>query len=131
MSILSSVALGWFGRRVLDWGGIALGGAFGLIQFYNAMPPQVQALVQKVATGHWQEITLGAVPGLVVWAWSQFQSYKATVRPQVVTSDGKKIESLPETVQATVEAAAAAAPRRKTIGSVVLDGLIEKLNRNR
>lgn len=127
MSILSSVALGWLGRRVLDWGGIALGGAFGLIQFYNAMPPQVQALVQKVATGHWQEITLGAVPGLVVWGWSQFQSFKATVKPQVVTAEGKRVEmdKLEPAAQQTVNATVKAAPK------TILDALIDKLNRSR
>jgi len=127
MSILSSVALGWLGRRVLDWGGIALGGAFGLIQFYNAMPPQVQTLVQKVATGHWQEITLGAVPGLLVWGWSQFQSFKATTRPQVVTDEGQRVETekLGPVAQQTINATVRAAPK------TVLDMLIDKLNRNR
>jgi len=127
MSILSSVAIGWLGRRVLDWGGIALGGAFGLIQFYNAMPPQVQTLVQKVATGHWQEITLGAVPGLIVWGWSQFQSFKATTRPQVVTDDGKRVETdkLAPSVQQTINASVKEAPK------TILDALIDKLNKTR
>lgn len=127
MSILSSVAIGWLGRRVLDWGGIALGGAFGLIQFYNAMPPQVQTLVQKVATGHWQEITLGAVPGLIVWGWSQFQSFKATTRPQIVTDEGKRVETdkLAPSVQQTINASVKEAPK------TILDALIDKLNRNR
>lgn len=127
MSILSSVALGWLGRRVLDWGGIAIGGTFGLIQFYNNMPPPLQVLVQKVATGHWQEITLGAVPGLLVWGWSQFQSFKTTTRPQVVTDEGKRVEmdKLAPAAQQTVNATVRSAPK------TILDALIDKLNRNR
>lgn len=131
MSIISSVALGFFGRKLLDVGGWLFGSIGTVVGIYNTLPPDLQAVVIKGAQGHWGEIAITAIPGFLVWGYGQFMSYKATVRPQVVTSDGQKIQSLPENVQATVEAAAAAAPRRKTIGSVVLDGLLDKLNRNR
>ena len=43
-----------------------------------------------MVAGNWREITLGAVPGLVALLWSQIQSYRATVRPQVVI-DGQQL----------------------------------------
>ena len=70
---------------------------------------------RKPAQGHWGEIAITAIPGFIVWGYGQFISYKATVRPQVVTSDGQKIEKLPANVQATVDAAAVTAPRAKTL----------------
>lgn len=131
MSILSSVALGFFGRRILDVGGWLFGSIGTLVGIYNTLPPDLQAVVIKAAQGHWSEIAVTAIPGFIAWGYAQFISYKATVRPQIVTKAGEKIEGLPDSVQATVEATAAAAPRRRTIASAVLDGLIDKLNRNR
>ena len=127
MSILSSVALGFFGRKLLDVGGWVGGVAMTAITAYNSMPPPLQAVVGKALTGHWQEITLAAIPGLVAWGWGQLKSYKATVKPQIVTSDGQKVDldKLQPTMQATVEASAVAAPRRRTLA----DMLAEKLGK--
>ncbi len=129
MGILSSVALGWIGRRVLDWGGIAVGGIFGLIQFYNAMPPAVQEFVKEIATGNWQSITLGALPGVLLWGWSQVVSYRATVRPQIVTQQGQKadLKELPPAAQRDVTEIVQMAKPSMT----VLDRLIAKMNKNR
>lgn len=132
MSILSSVALGWFRRRILDWGGVFGGFLWFILKLYSELPPELQAAVGQVLQGHWAELSLGSAAGLIAWAWSQRGSWLATTKPQVVTVDGKKIEDLPATLQADIEATAAAAPKRtKTIGSLVLDGLLDKLNRNR
>jgi hypothetical protein len=133
MSILSSVALGWFGRRILDWGGWLGTFLLTVIGLYNGLPPVAQQAIQAVVTGHWQDLTLGSLVPLAMLVWSQISSFRATVRPQIVTSDGQKVEldKLQPAVQATVEATAVAAPRRRTLASAVLDGLIEKLNRNR
>lgn len=133
MSILSSVAIGFFGRKLLDVGGWVGGVAMAAFGFYAAATPAQQAVIGNILTGKWQDITLGALVPFIIWAWGQFMSYKATVRPQIVTSDGQKIElqQLPPTGQAVVENAVAAAKPKRTIASAVLDGLIEKLNRNR
>ena len=88
-AFLSSAALGWFLRRILDWRGW-LGAVLAVINFYNALPPELQGVIVKVVAGNWREITLGAVPGLVALLWSQIQSYRATVRPQVVI-DGQQL----------------------------------------
>lgn len=87
---LSSAALGWFLRRILDWGGWLGAALLAVINFYNALPPELQGVIVKVVAGNWREITLGAVPGLVALLWSQIQSYRATVRPQVVI-DGQQL----------------------------------------
>lgn len=132
MSILSSVALGWARRRILDWGGIFGGFLWFILKLYSELPPELQVAVGQVLQGHWAELSLGSAVGFIAWAWSQRNSWFATTRPQVVTVDGKKIEDLPATLQADIEAKATAAPaRKKTIGSAVLDALIDKLNRNR
>lgn len=128
MSILSSVALGWIGRRILDVGGWAGGVLWVILKTYDALPPVGQELVGKALQGHWQELTLGGAAGLVAWLWSQRDSFIATVRPQIVTNDGRKVElnQIPAPGQAVVESAAATAtPRRKSLA----DLLAEKLSR--
>ncbi|OEO32756.1 hypothetical protein VW23_009930 [Devosia insulae DS-56] len=89
-TFLSSAALGWFLRRILDWGGWLGAALLAMINFYNALPPQLQVAIAKIVAGNWREITLGAVPGLVALVWSQIQSFRATVRPQVVI-DGQQL----------------------------------------
>jgi hypothetical protein len=89
-AFLSSAALGWFQRRILDWGGWLGAALLAVINFYNALPPELQVAITKIVAGSWQEITLGAVPGLVALVWSQIQSFRATVRPQVVI-DGRQL----------------------------------------
>jgi hypothetical protein len=89
-AFLSSAALGWFLRRILDWGGWLGTALLAAINFYNALPPELQVVIAKVVAGNWQEITLGALPGLAALLWSQIQSYRATVRPQVVI-DGQQL----------------------------------------
>jgi hypothetical protein len=114
--LFSKVALGWFGRRVLDWGGwlgTFIGGALAL---YNNLPPAVQDLILRVLTGNWKELTLGALVGLVPLVISQIASFRATVKPQVVTPEGIKtpLDELPvgQKIE-TVTAARQAAQRRK------------------
>ena len=87
---LSSAALGWFLRRILDWGGWLGAALLAVINFYNALPPELQGVIVKIFEGNWQSITLGSVPGLIALVWSQVQSFRATVRPQVVI-DGQQL----------------------------------------
>lgn len=89
-AFLSSAALGWFLRRILDWGGWVGGFLLAVINFYNALPLPLQGVVVQVVEGNWQSITLGAVPGLIALVWSQIQSYRATTRAQVVV-DGQQL----------------------------------------
>jgi len=127
MSILSSVALGWLGRRVLDWGGWLGTFLLTIIGLYNGLPPLAQQAIQAVVSGHWQDITLGSLIPLAVLVWSQVSSFRATVKPQIVTSAGQKIDldALQPVAAATVEATAVAAKRSRTLA----DLLAEKLSR--
>lgn len=91
-SFFSSVALQWLLRRVLDWGGWIGGVLLAVINTYNAMPPPLQAAVVTVIEGNWQEITLGSLIPLAALVWSQVTSFRATVRPQIVTRDGRQAD---------------------------------------
>lgn len=89
-SFFASVAVQWFLRRILDWGGWLGGFLLFVINTYNALPPQLQAAIVKVVEGNWQEITLGSLIPLGALIWSQITSFRATVRPQVVI-DGQQL----------------------------------------
>lgn len=127
MSIFTSVALGWLGRRIPDVGGWVFGVVSMLFGLYNSMPPELQAVVLKAIQGNWAGIAITAVPGFLVWGYGQFMSYRATTRPQVVTSEGKRVDmdKLEPAAQQTVNATVKAAPK------TILDALIDKLNKTR
>lgn len=95
-SFFASVAVQWFLRRILDWGGWLAGFLLFVINTYNALPPPLQAAIVTVVEGRWQEITLGSLVPLLALVWSQVVSFRATVRPQVVI-DGQQlpIEKMP------------------------------------
>lgn len=90
-SFFASVAVQWFLRRILDWGGWLGGFLLFVINTYNSLPPPLQAAVVTVIEGHWQDITLGSLIPLGALVWSQIQSFRATVRPQIVTRDGQQV----------------------------------------
>jgi len=122
MTLFSSVTVGWLGRRVLDWGGWLGSFLLSLIGIYNSLPPTTQQVVQQAISGNWKEITLGAlIPifGLVV---SQVMSWRATVKPQVVTQEGNKVplDALPPSVEKTAEIIATA---RKSAKPTLLERL--------
>lgn len=121
-SILTSVALGWLGRRFKELGSIAT----VLFSLYSILPPEHQQLVWAVLTGQGGLQSIGAYAGLLWYLWTQRDSFIATVRPQVVTRDGQKIENIPAPLQANIEAAAAEAPRRRR---TLADLLADKLGR--
>lgn len=134
MSILSSVAIGWLGRRLGDWGGwiVTVGGAVATL--YGALDPTTQHAVleagKQIISGRWRDIPIGQVVtvlGAVSLIWSQRASFKATTKPQIVTTEGKRIDmdKLEPAAQQTVNATVKAAPK------TILDALIDKLNRNR
>jgi hypothetical protein len=103
--IVKSVVLGWLGRRVLDWGGWLGTFLLGLIGLYNALPPGAQASIGSALQGNWQDITLGSVIPLAALVFSQVMSFRATVKPQVVTDKGEKVamKELPKATQAEVK----------------------------
>lgn len=85
--IAGNVVLGWIWRRVLEiagWLGVAA-------SIYAGLPPEYQGVVFAILTGQGGTLTIGAGIGFAVYIWSQVMSYRATVKPQVVTSEKKKI----------------------------------------
>jgi hypothetical protein len=64
----------------------------------------LQQAIVTVVQGNWQDITLGSLIGLVPLIWSQISSFRATVRPQIVT-DGQSVplKELPPSKQTAVE----------------------------
>lgn len=129
MNILTSVALGWLGRRFQELGSLAA----VVIPIYLAMPPEHQKAILAILTGQGGGLSISTAIGLVWYLWTQWQSYRATVKPQVVTPQGAKVEldQLTPAAQADVLVTAAQAKPRRTIANAVLDGLIDKLNRSR
>jgi hypothetical protein len=128
MGILSSVAIGWLGRRILDWGGWLGTFLLTIIGLYNGLPPAAQQAIQAVVSGHWQDITLGSLIPLAALIWSQIASFRSTVKPQIVTPQGEKVEldAMSPTVQQTMVATAQAAPRKRTLANIIADALAKK-----
>lgn len=90
--IVSSAGIGWLLRRIPDWGGQLLGWLGGLAVLFMQLDPVTQAAVAAVLQGNWQNVTLGSLAGVILFGVGQWRSYRATVKPQVVTSGGTKIE---------------------------------------
>lgn len=131
--IVKNVVLGWLGRRVLDWGGWLGTFLLGLIGLYNALPPTAQAAIGNALQGNWQDITLGSVIPLGALVFSQIMSFRATVKPQVVTDKGEKVamKELPKTTQTEVkqkvDAAVAVEKKRPTLNPLdALGGIFKR-----
>jgi len=124
-SFFSSVALQWFLRRILDWGGWIGGFLMVVINTYNALPPAAQVAVATIIEGRWQEITLGSIIPLGALVWSQIASFRATVKPQVVMG-GQQLEmdKVPSRERTIIEEVASTAlDKRKTGLNVILEQL--------
>lgn len=115
MGILNNVAIQWLIRRIPELAGIVV----TLVTFYNSVPPQYQGIIIAVITGQGGGLTISALIGFALWAYAQYNSYRATVRPQVVQQVAGKTVSTPlketsATVQERVENAVPA-PRKRTL----------------
>jgi len=86
-SLISNVVLGWLWRRLQE----LLSVGIALASFYAAMPPDAQAAISAILTGRGGGLTVTAAVGLLWYLWTQFQSWRATTRPQIVTDDKTKI----------------------------------------
>lgn len=87
-SLSENVIVGWVRRRFVEVGGIAT----AIIPFILAMPPEQHAVLIAIITGQGGALSVAAAIGFAVYVIGQVRSYIATVRPQIVTSDKKKIE---------------------------------------
>lgn len=110
--MFQNVIVGWFARRALE-----LGGIFGVLwTIYSNLSPASQDAIERLFTGRWQEVTLGALVPIGIALWGYIWSFLSTKRPQVVTADSKQIPIKPDTRAANeIEAKAAVAPRPRTL----------------
>jgi hypothetical protein len=124
--IVKSVVLGWLGRRVLDWGGWLGTFLLSVIGLYNALPQTAQAAIGSALQGNWQDLTLGAILPLGALVFSQIMSFRATVKPQVVTDKGEKVamKELPKATQAEVKQKIETEAKQKR--PTFLDGLFKR-----
>ena len=85
--MFKNVVVGWLGRRALE-----VGGLIGMLwSAYTVLPPSRQEIINRIFTGEWQDITLGALVPFGGYVISQVLSFRATVKPQAVTPDGTKV----------------------------------------
>lgn len=122
-SIIQSAAAGWLWRRVQELSSLAT----ILIPIYLAMPKAMQADVMAIFTGQGGGLTISAAIGLGWYVWTQFQSFRATTKPQVVTTAGQKITPVPDSVaQERIETQAKAAPKQQTVAERIWDRITGK-----
>lgn len=123
-SFFSSVVVGWATRLAVVIGGM-------LFAVANSDPNAIQSALRTIAallTGQWEDVSLGAVVGLLTFIGGLIWSGRATFRNQV-TIDGKQVplKELDPSPQKTAveEIARTAISRRRTL----VDLLSEKLGR--
>lgn len=122
-TIIQSAAAGWLWRRAQELGSLAT----VLIPIYLAMPPSMQEDVRAIFTGQGGGLTISAALGLLWYLWTQFQSYRATTKPQVVTTAGQKITPKPDSVaQERIETQAKAAPKQQTIAEQIWERITNR-----
>lgn len=108
VGIAKSAALGWIWRRAQE----LVAHATWLVPLFLSIPKPYQELIVDVLRGQGGGYSISVYIGFAGFLWTQFQSYRATVKPQVVTGDGQKIALAPNTRAASeIEARAVTAPR--------------------
>ena len=112
VSIAQNVVLGWLWRRLQE----LVAFTAGLAPLFMMLPPEYQKLVIAVLQGQGGGYTISTYAGFAFYLWTQWQSWRATVKPQVVTSDGRKIPIAKDTRAASqIEAVASVAPKPRTL----------------
>lgn len=114
--LFTSAALGWWGRRLMDWGGWMGTIVTTLAGLYAALPASSQAAIGRAFQGNWQDLTLGSLAPIALLIFSQVKSFHATTKDQVVVNGNKA--ALPDlSTRAKVEVTKVAV----TKGSAVTD----------
>lgn len=115
---------GWLWRRVQElaaWG-------TGLVPLYLALPKSYQDLLLGILSGKGGGYSISVYLGFAYYLFTQWQSLKATTRPQIVTADGTKVKTdkdLTSAKQVLVEEVATQAAEKKAANRVpnILDRL--------
>lgn len=113
--MFKSAFAGFAVRWLLDTGSWVSGVVLVLLQLYNTLPPGTQGIVESALAGNWGSITLAGAFSVVTWAVTQVFKLHATVKPQVVTEDGKKadLNALPKETQTVVNRQATTVAAKK------------------
>lgn len=82
-----NAVLGWLWRRLQE----LVSWAFGLAPLYMALPPAHQETILSVLRGEGGTLSISAYAGLAWYLFTQWQSFRATVKDQVVV-DGQKVD---------------------------------------
>lgn len=86
-AIAQNVILGWLWRRAQE----LVSHAVWIVPLFLALPTQHQEMILGIFQGKGGGYTVSAYIGLLGFVWTQFQSYRATTQPHLVTVDAKKI----------------------------------------
>lgn len=124
--MMQNVIWGFLTRWGLELGGIAT----ILIGAYMQAPPEHQEAIRAIFTGSGGDLPVNAILGLALYAWGRIAAYRATVAPQVVTSDGEKITPKKDSaVMGRIEGEAKAAPS-VSLQPTLWERLVKKLSGN-
>jgi hypothetical protein len=93
--LTKSVVLGWLWRRAQELAGWVI----GLLPLFLSLPAAHQETILSILRGEGGGLSISAYGGLALYLFSQWQSFRATVKDQVVAG-GKKV-ALPELGGAT------------------------------
>ncbi len=122
--LAKNAILGWLWRRLQE----LVSWAFGLAPLYMALPPIHQETILSVLRGEGGALSVSAYAGLAWYLFTQWQSYRATVKDQVVT-DGVKVDpkkDMPRSDRILVEEKAATAVEKKKRQPNILEKLFGK-----
>ena len=112
IAIAQNVVLGWLWRRLQE----LVAFVAGLAPLFMMLPPAYQDLILGVLQGQGGGYSISVYIGLIGYLWTQWQSYRATVKPQVVTTEGRKVILDKGTSAASrADAVAATAPPQRTL----------------
>lgn len=87
-ALASNVAMGWIGRRVGEIAALVA----TIAPVFLSLPPAYQDAFWEILQGRGGELTLATYVGIIGYVFAQWRSWRATVKPQVVTNTGKKVE---------------------------------------
>lgn len=115
---------GWLWRRVQElaaWG-------TGLVPLYLALPKSYQDLLLGILSGKGGGYSISVYLGFAYYLFTQWQSLRATTKPQIVTSEGVKVDTVKDVTnakQVLVDEVATQAAEKKAANRVpnILDRL--------
>lgn len=111
-AVSKNVLLGWTLRRA--WEIIAF--FLGILPAFAILPREYQDLVMGLIQGQGGAYSISVYFGFAVYLATQWRSLHATIRPQIVTTDGQKSTFQPGTNTARqADAVAQAAPKHRSL----------------